>query len=79
LHPFHRRNPAGRRPQAKHKPRKKRRRPPPFPHCVGEKDTRIDTNITPKRISSSGHHRSNQDTDSLDELISTFSSSTSKS
>lgn len=35
---------------------------------VGENDTRIVTNRTPKRISSSGHHRSNPAI-SLDELI----------
>ena len=40
---------------------------------VGENDTRTRTKNRPKIISSSGHQRSNQDSDSVDELISTFS------
>jgi hypothetical protein len=44
----------------------------PFLYHVGENDTKIDTKSTPYEITSSGHHRSNQN-DSLDELISTFS------
>jgi len=38
-------------------------------YIVGWNDTRIETKITPKRITSSGHQRSTHDIDSLDELI----------
>jgi hypothetical protein len=43
---------------------------------VGENVVSIVRKSNPKQISNSGHHRSNQDTDSLDELISTSSCST---
>ena len=40
---------------------------------VGENVTRTETKSNPKTIKNSGHHRSTQDTDSFDALISTFS------
>lgn len=43
----------------------------PFLYAFGENVNRTETKITPTMITSSGHHRSNQDADSLDELIST--------
>jgi hypothetical protein len=39
------------------------------PHACGLNVTRIDTKINPKPITSSGHHRSNQDSRSLARLI----------
>jgi hypothetical protein len=45
----------------------------PFVHQTGENETRTETKTTPKRIRNSGHHRSSQNTDSLDELIATSS------
>ena len=44
----------------------------------GENVTRIETKINPKRITSSGHQLSNQEPDSVDELIALPSLTTSK-
>jgi hypothetical protein len=50
------------------------------PHqVVGENVVSSVTNSKPKIISSSGHHRSNQDSVTLDELIATTSLTSSKS
>jgi hypothetical protein len=38
-------------------------------YSFGENVTRIETKINPNRITSSGHQLSNQDSDSVDELI----------
>jgi len=51
----------------------------PFRHTTGANVARIETKVTPKRINKSGHHLSNQDCVSLDELISTSSFFTCRS
>jgi hypothetical protein len=51
----------------------------PSLHVVGENVVSSVTNSKPKIISSSGHHRSNQDSVTLDELIAKTSLTSSKS